>query len=178
MNKHSINIFKFSWKQVNIGGTLAYVSQSSWIQSGTVQDNILFGKPMNKTRYENAIKACALDEDINDLSHGDLTEIGQRGINLSGGQKQRIQLARAVYNDADIYLLDDPFSAVDAHTAAILFNVGYITFFHVSYYLSIFLILVHQTNCIYKITGLHYDRSKRENSHSCDTSSGVSLKSC
>ncbi|XP_058743551.1 ABC transporter C family member 8-like [Vicia villosa] len=107
---------------VNVGGTLAYVSQSAWIQSGTVRDNILFGKPMDKTRYEKAIKACALDKDINDFSHGDLTEIGQRGINMSGGQKQRIQLARAVYNDADIYLLDDPFSAVDAHTAAILFN--------------------------------------------------------
>ncbi|WJX86374.1 ATP-binding cassette sub- C member 8 [Trifolium repens] len=77
---------------------------------------------MDKTRYEKAIKACALYMDINDFSHGDLTEIGQRGINLSGGQKQRIQLARAVYNDADIYLLDDPFSAVDAHTASILFN--------------------------------------------------------
>ncbi|CAL5207702.1 unnamed protein product [Lathyrus oleraceus] len=107
---------------VNVGGTFAYVSQSSWIQSGTVQDNILFGKPMDRTRYEKAIKACALDKDINDFSHGDLTEIGHRGINLSGGQKQRIQLARAVYNDADTYLLDDPFSAVDAHTAAILFN--------------------------------------------------------
>ncbi|KAK2406341.1 ABC transporter C family member [Trifolium repens] len=107
---------------VNVGGTLAYVSQSSWIQSGTVQDNILFGKPMETTRYEKAIKACALDKDISDFSHGDLTEIGQRGINMSGGQKQRIQLARAVYNDADIYLLDDPFSAVDAHTASILFN--------------------------------------------------------
>ena len=78
---------------------------------------------MEKTRYESAIKVCALDKDINDFSHGDLTEIGQRGINMSGGQKQRIQLARAVYNDADIYLLDDPFSAVDAHTAAILFKV-------------------------------------------------------
>ncbi|CAJ1950983.1 unnamed protein product [Sphenostylis stenocarpa] len=89
---------------------------------GTVRDNILFGKPMEKTRYASAIKVCALDKDINDFSHGDLTEIGQRGINMSGGQKQRIQLARAVYNDADIYLLDDPFSAVDAHTAAILFN--------------------------------------------------------
>ncbi|KAL2337977.1 hypothetical protein Fmac_012423 [Flemingia macrophylla] len=107
---------------VNVSGTIAYVSQTSWIQSGTVQDNILFGKPMEQTRYENAIKVCALDKDINDFSHGDLTEIGQRGINMSGGQKQRIQLARAVYNDADIYLLDDPFSAVDAHTAAILFN--------------------------------------------------------
>ncbi|KAH1237782.1 ABC transporter C family member 8 [Glycine max] len=107
---------------VNVCGTIAYVSQTSWIQGGTVQDNILFGKPMDKTRYENAIKVCALDKDIEDFSHGDLTEIGQRGINMSGGQKQRIQLARAVYNDADIYLLDDPFSAVDAHTAAILFN--------------------------------------------------------
>ena len=78
---------------------------------------------MDKTKYEKAIKACALDKDINNFNHGDLTEIGQRGLNMSGGQKQRIQLARAVYNDADIYLLDDPFSAVDAHTAAILFNV-------------------------------------------------------
>ena len=78
---------------------------------------------MNKNRYEKAIKVCALDKDIDNFNHGDLTEIGQRGLNLSGGQKQRLQLARAVYNDADIYLLDDPFSAVDAHTAATLFNV-------------------------------------------------------
>ena len=106
-----------------MGGTIAYVAQTSWIQSGTIRDNILFGRPMDKTRYKNAIKVCALDKDISSFSHGDLTEIGQRGLNLSGGQKQRIQLARAVYNDADIYLLDDPFSAVDAHTAAILFNV-------------------------------------------------------
>ena len=78
---------------------------------------------MEKSNYEMVTKACALDTDINIFSHGDLTEIGERGLNLSGGQKQRIQLARAVYNDADIYLLDDPFNAVDAKTAAILFNV-------------------------------------------------------
>eukprot|EP00257_Ricinus_communis_P009080 XP_002527423.2 ABC transporter C family member 8 isoform X1 [Ricinus communis] len=107
---------------VNVFGSIAYVSQTSWIQSGTVRDNILYGKPMDQEKYERAIKACALDKDINSFNHGDLTEIGQRGLNMSGGQKQRIQLARAVYNDADIYLLDDPFSAVDAHTAAILFN--------------------------------------------------------
>ncbi|CAN1785887.1 ABC transporter C family member 8 [Linum perenne] len=89
-------------KNVDVSGSIAYVSQTSWIQSGTVP--------------------CALDKDINSFPHGDLTEIGQRGLNMSGGQKQRIQLARAVYNDADIYLLDDPFSAVDAHTAVILFN--------------------------------------------------------
>ncbi|CAN0881717.1 ABC transporter C family member 8 [Linum grandiflorum] len=107
---------------VDVSGSIAYVSQTSWIQSGTVRENVLYGKPMNKARYEKAIKACALDKDINSFPHGDLTEIGQRGLNMSGGQKQRIQLARAVYNDADIYLLDDPFSAVDAHTAVILFN--------------------------------------------------------
>lgn len=109
--------------QVTVVGSIAYVSQASWIQSGTIRDNILSGKPMEKTKYEKAVKACALDKDIKNFDHGDLTEIGQRGLNMSGGQKQRIQLARAVYSDADIYLLDDPFSAVDAHTAATLFNV-------------------------------------------------------
>ncbi|KAJ0785137.1 putative ABC-type xenobiotic transporter [Helianthus annuus] len=107
---------------VDVFGSIAYVSQTSWIQSGTIQDNILYGKPMVRNKYEKAIKACALDKDIEVFEHGDLTEIGQRGINMSGGQKQRIQLARAVYNDAHIYLLDDPFSAVDAHTATSLFN--------------------------------------------------------
>lgn len=110
---------------MDVIGSIAYVSQASWIQSGTIQDNILYGKPMDKTKYEKAIKVCALDKDIDSFDHGDLTEIGQRGLNMSGGQKQRIQLARAVYNDADIYLLDDPFSAVDAHTAATLFNVRF-----------------------------------------------------
>jgi ABC-type multidrug transport system fused ATPase/permease subunit len=109
--------------QVAVSGSVAYVSQTSWIQSGTVRDNILFGKPMNGEDYERAVKCCALDKDMDSFPHGDLTEIGQRGLNMSGGQKQRIQLARAVYNDADVYLLDDPFSAVDAHTAATLFNV-------------------------------------------------------
>ncbi|XP_023513457.1 ABC transporter C family member 8 isoform X2 [Cucurbita pepo subsp. pepo] len=107
---------------VQVKRSIAYVSQTAWIQSGTIRENILNGKPMDTGRYKNAIKACALDEDINSFDHGDLTEIGQRGLNMSGGQKQRIQLARAVYNDADIYLLDDPFSAVDAHTAATLFD--------------------------------------------------------
>ncbi|XP_044975153.1 ABC transporter C family member 8-like isoform X3 [Hordeum vulgare subsp. vulgare] len=107
---------------VAVSGSVAYVSQTSWIQSGTVRDNILFGKPMRSSEYERALKCCALDKDMENFPHGDLTEIGQRGLNMSGGQKQRIQLARAVYSDADIYLLDDPFSAVDAHTAATLFN--------------------------------------------------------
>ncbi|KAK8314677.1 hypothetical protein V6Z11_D01G186100 [Gossypium hirsutum] len=94
---------------VSVFGSIAYVSQVSWIQSGTIRDNILYGKPMDADKYDKAINVCALDKDINSFDHGDLTEIGQRGINMSGGQKQRIQLARVIYNDADIYLLDDPF---------------------------------------------------------------------
>lgn len=78
---------------------------------------------MDEAKYGMVIKACVLHKDIDSFNHGDLTEIGQKGLNLSGGQKQRVQLARAVYNDADTYLLDDPFSAVDAQTSAILFNV-------------------------------------------------------
>lgn len=79
---------------------------------------------MDHARYQAALKACALDQDLTQFPFGDQTEIGERGINLSGGQKQRVQLARAVYSDADIYLLDDPFSALDAHTAATLFKAS------------------------------------------------------
>ncbi|MCO5551431.1 hypothetical protein L7F22_004934 [Adiantum nelumboides] len=107
---------------VHLCGKLAYVSQSAWIQSMTVRDNILFGESMDEARYKCVVHACALEDDMKSFTHGDLTEIGERGTNLSGGQKQRIQLARAVYNDADIYLLDDPFSAVDAHTSSHLFR--------------------------------------------------------
>lgn len=78
---------------------------------------------MEKRRYHDTLEKCSLVKDFDMLPYGDLTEIGERGVNLSGGQKQRLQLARALYQDADIYLLDDPFSAVDAHTATSLFNV-------------------------------------------------------
>ena len=109
--------------QIQVCGNIAYVSQTAWIQTGTVRDNILFGSPMDSHRYKETLEMCSLVKDIEMLSFGDLTEIGERGVNLSGGQKQRIQLARALYQNADIYLLDDPFSAVDAHTASSLFNV-------------------------------------------------------
>ncbi|KAI7725406.1 hypothetical protein M8C21_031087, partial [Ambrosia artemisiifolia] len=107
---------------VKISGSKAYVPQSAWILTGNIRENILFGNDYDETRYENTIKACALSKDLELFATGDLTEIGERGINMSGGQKQRIQIARAVYNDADIYLLDDPFSAVDAHTGTELFQ--------------------------------------------------------
>ncbi|CAN0902893.1 ABC transporter C family member 10 [Linum grandiflorum] len=107
---------------VEVHGSIAYVSQTAWIQTGSIQENILFGSAMDKQRYQDTLERCSLVKDLELLPYGDLTEIGERGVNLSGGQKQRIQLARALYQDADIYLLDDPFSAVDAHTATSLFN--------------------------------------------------------
>ncbi|XWS27754.1 hypothetical protein CRYUN_Cryun25bG0007800 [Craigia yunnanensis] len=103
-------------------GTKAYVAQSPWIQSGKIEENILFGKEMDRERYDGVLEACTLKKDLEVLSFGDQTVIGERGINLSGGQKQRIQIARALYQDADIYLFDDPFSAVDAHTGSHLFK--------------------------------------------------------
>ncbi|KAF9089740.1 hypothetical protein BGX23_006468 [Mortierella sp. AD031] len=100
---------------VYVQGSIALVTQQAWIQNGTIMDNILFGKPLDQKRYEAVLQASCLQQDLEMFSAGDLTEIGERGINLSGGQKQRISLARAAYQDADIYLLDDPLSAVDAH---------------------------------------------------------------
>ncbi|KAL1226288.1 ABC transporter C family member 4 [Cardamine amara subsp. amara] len=108
--------------QVRVCGSTGYVAQTSWIQNGTVQDNILFGLPMVREKYNEVLNVCCLDADLQMMEFGDQTEIGERGINLSGGQKQRIQLARAVYQECDIYLLDDVFSAVDAHTGSDIFK--------------------------------------------------------
>lgn len=107
---------------VNTVGKIAYVPQQAWIQNATLRENILFGKEYDRKRYNRVIDACALRADIDILSAGDQTEIGEKGINLSGGQKQRISLARAVYSDADLYLLDDPLSAVDSHVGKHIFE--------------------------------------------------------
>uniref|UniRef100_A0A8D0F2B5 Canalicular multispecific organic anion transporter 1 n=1 Tax=Strix occidentalis caurina TaxID=311401 RepID=A0A8D0F2B5_STROC len=107
---------------INIQGSLAYVPQQAWIQNATLKDNILFGSELDEARYQQVIKACALLPDLELLPAGDQTEIGEKGINLSGGQKQRVSLARAVYSNADIYVLDDPLSAVDAHVGKYLFK--------------------------------------------------------
>ncbi|XP_029434086.1 multidrug resistance-associated protein 1-like [Rhinatrema bivittatum] len=103
-------------------GSVAYVSQQAWIQNASLQENILFGAALKKQHYERVLEACALLPDLELLSEGDQTEIGERGVNLSGGQKQRVSLARAVYSGADIYLLDDPLSAVDVHVGRHLFD--------------------------------------------------------
>ncbi|XP_025847704.1 ATP-binding cassette sub-family C member 2 isoform X1 [Vulpes vulpes] len=107
---------------ITIKGTIAYVPQQSWIQNGTIKDNILFGSKLDEKRYQQVLEACALLPDLEVLPGGDLAEIGEKGINLSGGQKQRISLARATYQNSDIYVLDDPLSAVDAHVGRHIFN--------------------------------------------------------
>ncbi|KAF9359122.1 hypothetical protein BGX34_008531 [Mortierella sp. NVP85] len=100
---------------VKVYGRLAYVAQTAWIVNATLRENITFGNTFDQERYDHIIMACGLLPDIEMLPAGDMTEIGERGINLSGGQKQRVSLARAAYENADVYLLDDPLSAVDAH---------------------------------------------------------------
>ena len=108
---------------VKVNGTIAYVPESPWIQSGEIEEKILFGNKMNRNKYENVLEVCALKKYIELFSHGDQKEIGERGINLSSGQKKRIQIACAIYQDVDFYIINDPFSAVASHIEAHLFNV-------------------------------------------------------
>ncbi|KAL5019757.1 hypothetical protein ScPMuIL_002649 [Solemya velum] len=108
--------------QVKIKGDLAYVPQQAWIQNLTVRDNILYGSDFVDEVYHQVVKSCALLPDLELWEAQDQTEIGEKGINISGGQKQRVSLARAVYSDADVYLMDDPLSAVDSHVGKDLFK--------------------------------------------------------
>lgn len=107
---------------VSVRGSVAYVPQQAWIQNSTLKDNILFGRADSEKNYKKVLEACALLTDLEVLPGGDQTEIGEKGINLSGGQKQRVSLARAVYSNSDVFLLDDPLSAVDAHVAKHIFD--------------------------------------------------------
>ncbi|KAF0500214.1 ABC transporter [Gigaspora margarita] len=108
--------------EVLFGGNVVYCPQTAWIQNATIKDNITFGLPYDEEKYLQVIKDCCLERDLKLLPAEDLTEIGEKGINLSGGQRQRINIARAVYYNADIVLLDDPLSAVDAHVGRYLFT--------------------------------------------------------
>ncbi|XP_052621477.1 ABC transporter C family member 2 [Lactuca sativa] len=103
-------------------GTVAYVPQVSWIFNATVRDNILFGSTFESGRYEKTIDVTALHHDLDLLPGGDLTEIGERGVNISGGQKQRVSMARAVYSNSDVFVFDDPLSALDAHVGRQVFE--------------------------------------------------------
>ncbi|XP_042171983.1 multidrug resistance-associated protein 1-like [Oncorhynchus tshawytscha] len=107
---------------VSVKGSVAYVPQQAWIQNATLKDNIVFGQERKESWYRRVVEACALLPDLEILPAGDGTEIGEKGLNLSGGQKQRVSLARAVYRKADVYLLDDPLSAVDTHVGQHIFE--------------------------------------------------------
>ena len=106
---------------VTFNGRIAYVPQIPWVFSGTVRDNILFGRTLDAKLYKEILEVCCMQTDLNNFPKGDLTEIGHRGVSLSGGQRVRVSLARALYSTADIYLLDDPLSAVDAKVGKHLF---------------------------------------------------------
>ncbi|KRX00810.1 P-loop containing nucleoside triphosphate hydrolase [Pseudocohnilembus persalinus] len=108
--------------KVEKNGTIAYVSQTAWLQNASLQQNILFGNDFDSEWYQEVIEKCELQSDIEILPGGDQTEIGERGVNLSGGQKQRVAIARAVYAKADIYLIDDCLSALDGHVGKNIFN--------------------------------------------------------
>uniref|UniRef100_A0A914CYF4 ABC transmembrane type-1 domain-containing protein n=1 Tax=Acrobeloides nanus TaxID=290746 RepID=A0A914CYF4_9BILA len=107
---------------VSLRGRVAYVPQQAWIQNLSLKSNILFNQEFNEKLYKKVLEACSLAQDLESLPAGDATEIGEKGINLSGGQKQRVSLARALYSDSDIYLLDDSLAAVDAHVGKSIFE--------------------------------------------------------
>jgi ABC-type multidrug transport system fused ATPase/permease subunit len=107
---------------IALNGKVAYAAQSPWILNATLRDNIIFGLPMDQAKYDRVIKACQLEHDLTMFDDGDLTEIGERGINLSGGQKARVSIARAAYSDADTIILDDPLSALDPEVGKLLFD--------------------------------------------------------
>ncbi|KAL8175579.1 UNVERIFIED_CONTAM: Multidrug resistance-associated protein 6 [Gekko kuhli] len=128
----ALDALKNQWVQVAVmvadarsppdAGTVAFVPQEPWIQNVSVEDNVIFGQEMDRKWYESVIAACALQPDLEGFPARSQTQLGDQGINISGGQKQRLGLARAVYRNAAVYLLDDPLSAVDAQVGQHIFE--------------------------------------------------------
>ena len=133
---------------INVKGRISYSCQEAWTFAGTVRENILFGNVYNEQKYKEVVRVCALERDMTLFPQGDQTIVGEQGVALSGGQKARINLARALYFEADIYLLDDPLSAVDPHVAKSLFKDA------IREYLSdkIVILVTHQLQFVKKST--------------------------
>ena len=129
---------------VNYFGKLAYLSDSPWVFPGTIRENIVFGSPYNESKYNKIIKACQLEKDFDNFPEHDLTRIGENSATVSGGQRTRIALARAVYSEADIYLLDDPLSSLDINVAENVFRLG----FHLSF-ITRWTIFIEKHNVIF-----------------------------
>ncbi|CAB1337453.1 unnamed protein product [Coregonus sp. 'balchen'] len=124
LHRIDLRVKKMTLLEGNVAasGGFAYVAQQAWILNDSLRENILFGKEYVEDKYNAVLSACCLTPDLTELPYGDMTEIGERGANLSGGQRQRVSLARALYSERPILLLDDPLSAVDAHVGSHLFH--------------------------------------------------------
>lgn len=109
-------------RRISVDGSLSYASQEPWIFPGNIRDNILFGSCFNETRYKNTLQLCCLKNDIRQLQYDDMTILGEQGIALSGGQRARVNLARALYRQSQIYLLDSPLSSLDSRVSRHLFE--------------------------------------------------------
>lgn len=114
--------------KVSICGNLSYVSQKAWISSKNIRDNIVFEREFDEQRYNDSIKFSCMEDDLKILENGDLTQLGDKGVNLSGGQKIRLSIARAMYSDSDIYLFDDPISALDIHVGKFVMEEGIVNY--------------------------------------------------
>ena len=119
---NNLDILNGQNKKIILNGTVAYVPQKAWVLNDTVKNNIIFNKPYNEEKYKTIVQICQLKPDFELLKQGDSTIISDKGDNLSGGQKTRINIARAVYSNADIYLFDDPFSALDVYVGKNIFE--------------------------------------------------------
>ena len=119
---NNLDILNGQNKKIILNGSIAYIPQKAWILNDTMRNNIIFNSPYNEQKYEKIVNICQLEPDFELLKLGDLTTISDKGDNLSGGQKTRLTIARAVYSDADIYLFDDPFSALDAYVGKNIFD--------------------------------------------------------
>lgn len=121
-------LYSQSGSHINLCGSMAYVSQKAWITSKSIKENILFHNPYDEKRYKDCIRYSCMEDDMKIMQQGDDTQLGDKGVNLSGGQKIRLSIARAMYSNQDIYLFDDPISALDIHVGKYVMEEGIVNY--------------------------------------------------